>query len=262
MMNDLSAWRKPEKLLRYFGVQEPRHIDLEAIAFHCSATVSYRELSGCAARILGHEGKAIIAVDAESKPERQRFSIAHELGHWIFDRGTIGFTCTAKQFAFDWQAVSPEVRANRFASELLLPEYLFRPDAERRATTMETVKELRDKYRTSLTATARRLVRLGSYPSIFVCTSAETGRRWFVAHPDVPSSLFPNQWPGHESAAYFILKGTRTAASGYIPADAWTGHPEAHRYVIREDSVPLGRRACLSLLWWEDQAQIIHAHGE
>lgn len=260
-MHEPTLRRQPEAFLRHFGIREPRHIDLEALAFHCGATVEYEKLGGCEARILGHEDKAIITVNSNSSPERRRFSLAHELGHWNYDRGTIGFACTGRQFTLEWGAASPERRANRYASELLLPEYLFRPDAANREITLETVKELKDKYRTSLTATALRLVKLGSFPSMFLCTSAAKGRVWFATHPDVPHILWPCDRPGRETVAYHILQGHRTSDTTYAPADAWISHPDASRYIIREESVPLGQDHCLSLLWWEDQAQVIDAAG-
>ena len=76
-----------ERLLQDLGVTEPGEIDLEAIAYHLNATVQYRPLDGCEARIVGHGHRAIITVNARSSPRRNRFSIAHELGHWHHHKG-------------------------------------------------------------------------------------------------------------------------------------------------------------------------------
>lgn len=58
-------------------------------------------------------GAALIAVRTTDNPERQRFSIAHELGHYIFDE------FSARLHEDDDPAM--ESRANSFARHLLLP---------------------------------------------------------------------------------------------------------------------------------------------
>jgi len=42
-----------------------------------------------------------------------------------------------------------------------------------------------------------------------------------------------------------------------VYADNWIDHPTAHRYGIREDSRKIGNDMVLSLLWWEDESQIL-----
>ena len=42
-----------EKLLQSVGITKPAEIDLELIAWHCGAEVTYRELDGCEAKIIG-----------------------------------------------------------------------------------------------------------------------------------------------------------------------------------------------------------------
>ena len=72
------------------GIDSPDDVDLEVMAFFCGARVKYRDLTSCAARIVGKDNRAIITVDRRTSFERQRFSIAHELGHWVQDRGQAG----------------------------------------------------------------------------------------------------------------------------------------------------------------------------
>src|SRR6202165_5811695 len=77
----------PEKILQNFGVESPEEIDIEAIAWELGARVKYRRLHSCEARIVGRDNRAVITVDIDAIPRRQRFSIAHELGHWHHHRG-------------------------------------------------------------------------------------------------------------------------------------------------------------------------------
>ena len=69
------------ELLDELGITEPVELDMEAIAQHCQATIIYKPLKGCAARITGNEDRAIITIDDACRRERQRFSAGHELGH-------------------------------------------------------------------------------------------------------------------------------------------------------------------------------------
>ena len=55
-----------ERLLQELGVTSPNEIDLEAIAFHLNATVKYRQLDGCEARIVGAGNRAVITVNNSS----------------------------------------------------------------------------------------------------------------------------------------------------------------------------------------------------
>jgi len=87
----MTAPRKsPEKLLVELGILEPADIDIEAIAQYCRATIVYDKLTGCEARIVGNAERAIITVNISSQRPRQRFSAAHELGHWMLDRNKVG----------------------------------------------------------------------------------------------------------------------------------------------------------------------------
>src|ERR1017187_5775830 len=140
-----------DALLQDLGITEPDELDLGVIAQHCRATILYKPLEGCAARISGTDARAIITVDSNSRPERQRFSAAHELGHWMFDRGKVSlFSCEENLFVREWSKNNPETRANRYASDLLMPVFMFKP----RAATLSridfnAVKELARVFTTS-----------------------------------------------------------------------------------------------------------------
>ena len=88
-----------ERLLRLYGIVAPGQIDLEVIAFDQGVSVKRRPLTGCEARILGRGDRAIITVDNRQSKTRQRFSTAHELGHWHHHRGkTLACRSTDRKF--------------------------------------------------------------------------------------------------------------------------------------------------------------------
>jgi hypothetical protein len=175
----VKIYRSPERLLKELGITEPKEIDVEAIAF-CGFLVRYRPLDGCAARIIGRADRAICSVDPACSRRRQRFSVGHELGHWMHDRGRTGYLCQRKDLRTPWGLLeSPEARANRYAAELLMPALMFKSAAHNRPMTLDTARQLGFVFKTSLTVTAIRLGELGSLPAMVICQGIE-GRRWYA----------------------------------------------------------------------------------
>ena len=249
---------RPENLLQELGITAPEEIDIEAIAEYCQATVIPQKLKGSAARIIGIGDRAFITVDSESHPARQRFSAAHELGHWMLDRGKLAsFVCSEKNFINDWTGDNPERRANRFAADLLLPKFIFEPLAKNKEITFKTVRELCALFQTSLTATAIRLVELGSFPAIIVCNSKQ-GRRWQFRGVDIPYVIQLRDAPTEYTIAFDLLHGKiSTATPENIQASDWVTHPRSHYYSIHEDSIKVTKDLALSLLWWKDESQLL-----
>jgi Zn-dependent peptidase ImmA (M78 family) len=80
--------------------------------------------------------KWAIAVNAGHARVRQRFTIAHELGHLLMHRYTSPHADNKFQVRFRDEtssagSVREEVEANQFAAELLMPEHLIKQAAAR-----------------------------------------------------------------------------------------------------------------------------------
>lgn len=245
----------PAALLDQLGITTPSEIVIEGIAEHCGATILYEPLDGCEARILGVGERAIITVNANASRPRQRFSAAHELGHWMYDRGKVAFACTADNLVRGWADNDPELRANRYAANILLPRSLFESAARGLPATFESVRRIATTFETSLTATAIRLVEVGDAPAMIVCNEAG-GRCWFFRSPLV--QLWPRSKPGRNTDAARLLAGGFTRAGGptTVDADEWIDHSDASKYTLVEDSMKAGD-VVLSLLWWKDERQIL-----
>lgn len=241
-------------LLHSLGITEPAEIDICAIAQSTGATVVEKPVKGCEARIVGYGERAIIVVNSESIPPRKRFSAAHELGHWMRDAGTIGLGCNPESLMGRTDD-SAETEANRYASDLLMPEFMFKPRAKDRPITFETVSFLKNVFRTSLTATAIRLVDQGSYPAMLVCSDAQRVC-WPWRGVEVPRSLWP-QTPGPMTFASELLQGTshETKTSGEVCSDQWFSSVRPHS--IHEDSRRIHSGLVLTLLWWTDEGPLI-----
>jgi hypothetical protein len=252
----------PSQLLRDLGIEGPEDIDVEAIAQYCGATIVYAPLKGCEARIIGYGDRAIITINSTSSFERKRFSAGHELGHWANDRGKALLTCTENQITSEWFADNPEKRANRFAAELLMPLQMFQSIAGNRPVTFSTVDVLAGVFRTSITATALRLVEHGPLPSMVICSDGK-GRKWFSRSEILPKSLWPQELPGGLTGAFHLHKsGSPPQGPTVIRASEWIDHPTASRYVVTEDSRRITPDLVLTLLWWEDERQLLDLQEE
>lgn len=258
----MTAYISPAKLLDELGITEPDEIDVEAIAQHCGATVIYGRLDGCAARILGNGTEAIITIDVSSPTERQRFSTGHELGHWMRDRDKLGFACTEQLMQREWDSFNPERGANEYAADLLLPKSMFVPAAKEMPLTLDSALSLGGLFKTSLTATAIRLLRYGSFPAMLIYT--ENGRRkWFMRGEGVHECLWPHEAPKAATIAADIIAGTSVEGDPEpIQADGWINHPQAMWYEVVEHSRRVSRVGVLTMLWWKTEKQLLDLNDD
>jgi Zn-dependent peptidase ImmA (M78 family) len=211
---------------------------------------------------MGYNNRAIITIDTNTPRPRQRFSAGHELGHWMRDRGQVAFQCKKETFVREWSAENPEKRANRFASDLLLPAKMFRTRLHRLPVTFETVRQIADVFCTSLTATAIRLVEYGDLPAILVCNGPRK-REWFVTNSEVRSKIYLEGRPQKGSIAEALLRGDRSDMAPHeVRSDAWFDHRNAANHWVHEDSIPVSDGSVLSLLWWKDETQLIEIDNE
>lgn len=248
---------KAEHRLLELGIDEPAHIDLEAIAWDEGVRVQYSDLSGCEARLVGFEDRAIVTLRRATDERRKRFSLAHELGHWNYHRGR-SFECRADDWVDGYSSKPAEEReADEYAADLLMPGFMFKPLARSiKRPTFDGVKDLSDTFRTSITATAIRLVDMNVWPLLLVCHSKQ-GRAWFKRSKDVPERWFPQKELSADSVAFERLFGVaeRTRAQ-QIGAESWFDHREADHYDLIEDAIRTSKGQVLTLLWIEDQEML------
>lgn len=251
------SYSASERLLRSLGIEKPDEIDLETVAWSVGAKVKYRPLKSCEARICGCGDRAIISVDDRKTPQRRRFSVAHEIGHWIYHRGQL-LVCRPSEIGsfggLRKGAISPEFVADQFASELLLPSYILGPVlSQYKSLNLKTVIEIAGAFKASRTATAIRLVQSNKFHSMLVC-HGQKGRRWFLRPPCVPDRWFPREDLDRESYAFDALFGSKVEQPHprKIVADAWFDRRDAERYMMLEHTFPLPNDEVLTLLTFTD----------
>lgn len=115
--------------------------------------------------LLVEKGIAAIAVNSTHHPHRQRFSAAHELGHFILhsrgrDRLFVDKAYRRSQVSSSGTD-KDEIEANRFAAALLMPEDLVRRYIGNDPITDMDIAKLGLKFQVSEQAMTLRLVNLG-----------------------------------------------------------------------------------------------------
>lgn len=246
------------QILEKLGITDPADLDIDAIAYACGAFITREPLTGCEANLIGANDRAVITVNSTSIESRQRFSAGHELGHWMRDRGKNAFGCSNRTMQTEWTVNNPESRANRFAADLLLPLSMFVPLARAKPITVDTVVALSDEFKMSKTATAIRLVEHGSFPAILVYVE-QTGRKWFVPkRREVPAFLQPAEHFSQQTVTARMFQDlSLPQLSAEVRADHWFSAYHSERYYIRESCLRVGKNTVLTLIWWEDEQQLL-----
>ena len=116
--------------------------------------------------------KAIIGINSAHPNTRQRFSIAHEIGHLILHKKNLfvdkvvrlDFRDSRSSLAIDKE----EIEANVFAAELLMPRDFIEREIRRIMSKRKSpplkerlIEELRNAFEVSLQAMEYRLINLG-----------------------------------------------------------------------------------------------------
>lgn len=161
-----------QKLLEKYILEEPP-INVEQLAVQMGVAVQYKsaddKLSGFLLRDLSQH-KALIGINADHPPNRQRFSIAHELGHLLLHEGERmhvdhqPFLRIQRRDETSSQGSSvAEKEANLFAAELLMPVRFIERDlagVELNLFDDEQLSALAQRYEVSTQALTFRLAYL------------------------------------------------------------------------------------------------------
>ncbi|MFD2420396.1 ImmA/IrrE family metallo-endopeptidase [Amycolatopsis pigmentata] len=165
---DLAAAR----MLAEHGITQPP-VDVEALAAESGIAVVRRPFTdGDVSGMLFRGGKRdIIGVNSSHAVQRQRFTIAHELGHHSLHPGRelildvpvrVNFRDNTSSTATNRE----EIEANAFAAALLMPEPMIRDHLDRLTATTRrdpdtTAAALAKVFKVSVSALGFRLINLG-----------------------------------------------------------------------------------------------------
>ena len=240
-----------------YGITSPTEIDIEAIAFDRSATVLQGQLTGCEAMIIGAGDKATITVNEKSSPQRQRFSIGHELGHWFKDRGKVGNLCSKHDMDSPSGAgKSREVIANEYASELLLPTYLLKPVLQDRPLDQSLLSEVVSAFDVSFMAALRRVIGSQHHMGFFAMYDSKGRRRLFKANESLRYEFLPPQLAPEHSRTYELIHNGKKSGYGLTDGEVWCRRDLTDLGVVHENAFHYHDDIFITLVWWEDDEPI------
>ncbi|HOU12772.1 MAG TPA: ImmA/IrrE family metallo-endopeptidase [Anaerolineae bacterium] len=253
-----------ERILDDLGIIQDDLKHLERLVWIRGAIIRYEPLHGAEARLTTLGKRAIITISTSVQNQRrQRFSIAHELGHLEMHCHTRNiFLCTSKDISESLMQspdANQEQEANEFAATLLLPQRFFAPLCNKVDPSLDFIAELASEFEVSITATAIRYLKFCDEACAIVLT--QNGQtRWFHASKafkeiglfiDVRCKVDPTTLAGALS--------TNTALQHIAPkrvkASAWFSSGQYRRdATILEQSWPMpSYDAVLTLLWVDDE---------
>lgn len=245
--------QRAESLIDELGIASACDIDVDAIAFDSGVEVLYEPLDGCEGTLVGFGGKAIATVNPSSSRGRERFSVAHEIGHWLLHRGK-SFRCRADDIMQNYSAdIGLEKEADTFASHLLMPTSIFQPaikEANRPGLT--DLQSIAERFEVSMQAVSIRLATLDTLPVIVACYT-KAGLKWHIKASHVPKRWWLRNQLDDDSFAYDVLyAGKLCNRLGKQSAETWFENDDADQYEILEQSMPGPCGQVLVLLYLND----------
>lgn len=164
-----AAVASAKQLISKLGIRKPKEIDIELIAAHHDILVRRIPLRHEEGRLLRTQKFGIINVSEDAYASNKwRFVVAHEIGHFIRHPNTDNFEACTRGDLTNYTGTGREAEANDFASELLMPEVLFKERCDRNRPSLRDVGDLAEEFSTSLTATALRFTRFAPEPCAVV----------------------------------------------------------------------------------------------
>jgi Zn-dependent peptidase ImmA (M78 family) len=161
----------------------PIPVPIEEIA-KASGILEIKELTsdGFEGMLLSNieKSEGIVFVNKNRPWQRQRFTIGHELGHFLLpshrqlNGDALRFQCTPKDMQTYSSGYSDlrlewEVQANEFSAEMLMPRSRFREQLKRKnEPNLQHLNTLATNFNTSVEATARRYLALNDHPIAMV----------------------------------------------------------------------------------------------
>jgi Zn-dependent peptidase ImmA (M78 family) len=164
MRTDSVIQRKANEVLRRSGIEE-KPVHVMRIAETLGARIRPEILeNGISGGLYRHADGPVIGVNAQHHPNRQRFTIAHEIGHLVLHESEDYFV--DRVFRRDTNSSAAvdqvEIEANKFAACLLMPKSFVKAaiaDYEEPLRS-ENVEELARSFQVSQQAMTLRLINL------------------------------------------------------------------------------------------------------
>lgn len=244
--------RAARKALASLEVDHPTEAEIEDLAYVRGALVRQAPLAGAQARLVRANGHAVITISSSiSYRPRQRFAIAHELGHLETHMKENQLDLCSESDISERYDQGTEREANAFASEFLMPRSLWNKRVDVARPTLDLVSDLAGEFEVSFVAAAIRFVKL--CPERCALVFCQDGRTvWSVRSDDFGYWIAPRSRLDSYSLAFDVFdKGSVSGRPETISATAWLDSPKLddNSDLIEHCRAIPSIQAAVSLLW-------------
>lgn len=255
--NPVTSAAAATRLWRRYGFGTIENLVLEDLAMALGIVVLDGDLKAADAWLVRKKDSGIIRVSKSiPEPGRRRFAIAHELGHWQLHREISQLvSCTNADMVSSYKASSPELEANAFAAELIMPRHLFAPAMSESRPTAKFVNHLADLFGTTRTSVAYRIADLSTDYFAFVM-SKDGVITWWQASEPLRELIWIDsgeEIPDDSVAAQVFRNESVSGIPEKIDVESWFSQNRGLRVsYIYEDIIHMPSYGqVLSLLWLE-----------
>jgi Zn-dependent peptidase ImmA (M78 family) len=212
MINSHKPLQTAQEFLRSIGWTKPGDLSLDEMLNFKGASIHQAELKNCEGRVILHGQNSIVRINSNITNEgKKNFVLAHELGHILLHTTLMPVFSDTRLTLSDWyKKGTHEIEANTFATELLMPQDLFKQKVKGKKLTISLMEDVANYFKVSLTASFLRYLTLGDFPLMVVFI--ERGIiEWKHTSNDFPFPYLPlkNKVPIYSVAGdYFFNKVT------------------------------------------------------
>ncbi len=197
-------------------------VDLKKIVQHLYLVVEEGPMEGDIQGSLvtdGEVGGILINNNVKSK-QRRRFTLAHEIGHFVLHRGKHTFRDAPSNLR-DYMTSPEEFEANTFAAMLLMPASLLPRDFGSQKPLWEQVDNLVKRFDVSSEAAIRRLIGQSNWRSALV-VSKDGVIKWVVPSLQFDGYIEAGRPPHPRTMAQMLLNTSGPEEDGItLPITAW-----------------------------------------
>jgi Zn-dependent peptidase ImmA (M78 family) len=252
-----NACRKAaQDLLASLKVAKPSEIDLEMLAYAAGRlTIDEGGLESSEGRLVATpKNGGSIRVKAGMNEGRKRFTIAHEIAHFVLHPLAEHDREHSRRDFTIWYDASEEAEANIFAAELLMPEFLFKPMSRVQTPSLVLIDKLALEFSASAMATAFQYLH---YTNEQVALVVSEGERilWTKKAKDFWPRIQTKRVHPHSGAGEILAgKYSETKRMVRSPAYAWLENfsNDSEREIMEDSRLVEYYGQMITLLWMKE----------
>ena len=207
---------------------------------------------------------AAIGFDSRQKYlPRTRFTVSHELGHYSLDidhGNSKGSSCTGKMIEGYKKLDNIELRADSFASELLMPTFMVKQFFDLGAPSWDSIKEVSQRFEVSLMSSAFKYMTL-TRSSCCLVVSKDNYIQFYrpSRHFRYSLQMGDSRTLSHGSFAFKSSNGLQIPQDfDFVAADIWiVGKNVCKDSEVYEWSLPKNSYGQVLTILWDDESVVM-----